>query len=179
VVGIDLSEKMLARAREATSDPAIEYRRSAIEDIDFPAGTFDVVISSLALHYVEQFDRVCFAVERCLADAGAFVMSVEHPIFTAREEQDWHYDAAGSPLHWPIDNYLCEGIRRTRWLTDVVKYHRTTTSYVNALMAAGFRIAALLEPAPPAELLEARPELAEHLRRPMFLLVAATKGQGA
>ena len=38
VVGVDLSEKMIARARESTNDSAIEYRRLAIEDIDFPAG---------------------------------------------------------------------------------------------------------------------------------------------
>src|SRR5882724_4771224 len=56
VVGVDLSEKMLTHARELTDDPRIEYRRSAIEDIDFPAYEFDVVISSLALHYVQHFD---------------------------------------------------------------------------------------------------------------------------
>ena len=38
VVGVDISEKMIARARENTNDPAIEYRRMAIEDIDFPSG---------------------------------------------------------------------------------------------------------------------------------------------
>jgi cyclopropane fatty-acyl-phospholipid synthase-like methyltransferase len=52
VLGIDISERMLARARENTNDAAIEHRRLAIEDIDFAAGTFDVVISSLAFHYV-------------------------------------------------------------------------------------------------------------------------------
>jgi ubiquinone/menaquinone biosynthesis C-methylase UbiE len=55
VIGIDLSEKMLERARRTTHSPSIEYHRCAIEDIDFPADQFDVVISSLALHYVEQF----------------------------------------------------------------------------------------------------------------------------
>src|ERR687883_221724 len=33
VVGVDLSENMLARAREITNDAAIEYRQLAIEDI--------------------------------------------------------------------------------------------------------------------------------------------------
>src|SRR5438876_6034845 len=66
VVGVDLSEKMLARARASTNDSAIEYRRLAIEDIDFSAGEFDVVFSSLALHYVERFDIVCRKVHHCL-----------------------------------------------------------------------------------------------------------------
>src|SRR5215469_17249129 len=50
VVGVDLSEKMLARARESTNDPAIAYRQLAIETIDLPAGTFPVCLGSLALH---------------------------------------------------------------------------------------------------------------------------------
>jgi 2-polyprenyl-3-methyl-5-hydroxy-6-metoxy-1,4-benzoquinol methylase len=58
VVGVDLSEKMIAHARELTNDPRIEYRQSATEDIGFPPNAFDVVISSLALHYVERFDLV-------------------------------------------------------------------------------------------------------------------------
>jgi len=52
VIGIDLSENMLDRARAMTNDPKIEYWRQAIEDFNFAEGVFDVVISSLALHYI-------------------------------------------------------------------------------------------------------------------------------
>jgi 2-polyprenyl-3-methyl-5-hydroxy-6-metoxy-1,4-benzoquinol methylase len=76
VVGVDLSEKMLARAKAATDDSAIEYRRCAIEDIDLPASQFDVVISSLALHYVERFADVCRNVYRWLTAHGSFVFSI-------------------------------------------------------------------------------------------------------
>ena len=55
VVGVDLSERMLAEARAMTDSPAIQYLRMPIEAIDFPAGSFDVAISSLAFHYVESF----------------------------------------------------------------------------------------------------------------------------
>src|SRR5215472_1510335 len=91
VLGVDLSEKMLARARESTHDSAIAYRQLAIEDIDFPAEAFDVVLSSLALHYIERFDIVCRKVQHCLVAGGPFVLSVEHPVFTAIAAQDWYY----------------------------------------------------------------------------------------
>jgi SAM-dependent methyltransferase len=176
VVGVDLSEKMLARARETTDDPAIEYRHSAIEDIDFPAGEFDVVISSLALHYVERFDLVCRKVHWCLAPGGAFVLSVEHPVFTALATQDWHYGPNGERLHWPIDNYQDEGLRRARWMADdVVKYHRTVATYVNTLIDSGFRLTKLLEPEPTPEMLIERPAMEDERRRPIFLLIAAVK----
>ncbi len=113
VVGVDLSEKMIARARESTNDSAIEYRQLAIEDIDFPAEEFDVVLSSLALHYIERFDIVCRKVHRCLVSEGIFVLSVEHPVFTALAAQDWYYGQHGERLHWPVDHYQDEGSLRT------------------------------------------------------------------
>ena len=44
VLGVDISEKMLTRARESTDDAAIQYRQSAIEDLDFDQDVFDVVM---------------------------------------------------------------------------------------------------------------------------------------
>lgn len=176
VVGIDLSEKMLARARELTDDPGIGYRREAIEEIDVAAEEFDVVLSSLALHYVEQFDLVCRKVYRCLTAGGSFVFSVEHPVFTALETQDWYYGPNGERLHWPVDNYQQEGIRHARWMADdVIKYHRTLAIYMNTLLDTGFSITRVIEPEPPAEMLAERPDWRDELRRPMFLLIAAVK----
>ena len=139
IIGIDLSEKMLERARATTHSLDIEYRRCAIEDIDFPVNQFDVVISSLALHYVEQFDLVCRKVHHCLAPNGTFLFSVEHPIFTTLPAQSWFYGQAGERLHWPVDNYQQEGRRQTSWLTEnVIKYHRTIATYVNTLIRLRF-----------------------------------------
>ncbi len=178
VVGVDLSSRMLDRARATTDDPAITYVQSAIEDIGFDAGSFDVVLSSLALHYVEDFDRACARVAACLVDDGAFVFSVEHPVFTAREAQDWHRGAAGEISHWPVDDYQREGRRHTRWMADdVVKYHRTVATTVNTLIDNGFRIARLLEPQPTPEAMASDPALADELRRPMFMAVSAVKSR--
>ena len=53
VVGIDLSEKMLNKARELTTGRNVTFEQCAIEDFDAVDGSFDVVFSSRALHYVE------------------------------------------------------------------------------------------------------------------------------
>ncbi|QHT62407.1 class I SAM-dependent methyltransferase [Paenibacillus lycopersici] len=176
VVGIDISEKMLARAGELTDDPKITYRRLAIEDLDYPAGSFDVIISSLALHYIEHIDAVCKEVYRLLAPGGSFVFSTEHPVFTARAAQDWHYGADGEKLHWPVDDYSVEGMRETRFLeNDVIKYHRTVSTMLNALIEAGFVIRKLSEPQPPKAMLDTVPGMRDELRRPMFLMIAADR----
>ncbi|KQX68240.1 class I SAM-dependent methyltransferase [Paenibacillus sp. Root444D2] len=176
VIGVDLSEKMLAYARENNNDSTIEYRRLAIEDINFEAGEFDVVISSLALHYVEHFEIVCRNIHHCLVSGGSFILSVEHPIFTALAAQDWYYGSGGERLHWPVDDYQNEGLRQARFLdNDVVKYHRTIATYVNALIDSGFTIMKLSEPQPTQETLDKYPEMKDETRRPIFLLIAAVK----
>jgi len=176
VVGVDISENMLARARAASDDPGIEYILSAIEDVDFPEPSFDIVLSSLAFHYVERFDLVCAMVHRCLAEGGAFVLSVEHPIFTAASAQQWCVGPEGERRHWPVDDYQLEGIRHTQWLADdVVKYHRTMATLINTLIDAGFRIQHLSEAPVTPEMLAEHPEFKDDCRRPTFLLIAAAK----
>ncbi|MET3546739.1 SAM-dependent methyltransferase [Paenibacillus favisporus] len=175
VVGVDISAKMLESAREQTDDPAITYLQAPIEDIDFPDGHFDVVLSSLAFHYVQSFDAVCQKVHSCLKQGGTFVFSVEHPIFTSRPEQEWILDDQGSPLYWPVDHYQDEGVRNTAFLTDhVIKYHRTLSTYINDLIRTGFAITAVREPLPDPKLMH-HPGMKDETRRPMFLILSAEK----
>ena len=173
VTGCDISQKMLAVAREKTDSDNITYIQTAIEDVDFPAASFDVVLSSLAFHYVEDFGAICAKVYRLLSTGGDFVFSVEHPIFTAQGVQDWYYDEDGKPLHWPVDNYFFQGKRETVFLGEqVIKYHKTLTSYVGSLLQAGFILTDLVEPQPPQRF---QGNMAQELRRPMMMLLAAHK----
>ena len=175
-LGIDLSGKMLDKAREINPSPSIEYKRIAIEDFDFAPNSFDIVISSLTFHYLESFDTVCTEVYKCLTQEGVFVFSVEHPVFTAYGNQDWIYDSEGKPAHWPVDHYFQEGVRHARFLgEDVTKYHKTLTTYVNGLIKAGFCITHLVEPQPDESMLDTVPEMRDELRRPMMLLISARK----
>lgn len=175
-VGVDISEKMLTEARKKTDSPKINYVQQALEDIDFEADSFDVVLSSLALHYVASFETICAKVNQCLVSGGAFVFSVEHPVFTAQGTQDWYYDADGNKLHWPVDKYFTEGLRTANFLgEDVTKYHKTLTTYVNTLLETGFELVKLVEPEPDAAMLNSHPDMPDELRRPMMLLVSARK----
>lgn len=175
VVGVDISEKMLQEAREKTDDPAISYIQMPIEDIEFASEQFDVVISSLALHYVKSFEAIFRKVHTYLKPGGSFIFSVEHPIFTSRNEQDWYVDDQGNRLHWPVDHYQSEGLRETTFLTEnVIKYHRTISTYFNDLIGAGFAIKAVKEPKPSDEMSD-DPWMKDEDRRPMFLIISAEK----
>lgn len=176
VTGIDLSERMLAKAVEINSLPGIQYERIALEEVDYPAEKFDIILSSLTLHYVESFDSIVQNIYKWLTPGGSFVFSVEHPVFTAEGGQDWIYDKNDEKICWPVDRYFIEGKRNTIFLGEhVIKYHRTLTSYLNILLKAGFKIKEVIEPQPGEEMLKEIPEMKEELRRPMMLLISAEK----
>ncbi len=175
VLGIDLSEKMLAVARETHAAPAVTYRRCAMEDFALADASLDVVFSSLALHYVRDYVPLVRRIARWLRPGGRFLFSAEHPVFTAQGPQDWVYDAQGNILHFPVDNYYLEGPRRAVFLGEPVqKYHRTLTTYLDALLTNGFRLLRVVEPPPPPEMLDL-PGMRDELRRPMMLIVSAIK----
>ena len=175
VVGVDLSHKMLSRAKGMVRSPKVQFIQTSIEDYPYPEEAFDVVVSSLALHYVSDFADICRKVYDTLAPGGEFVFSVEHPIFTAYGTQDWYRDGAGNILHWPVDGYFTEGLRHAVFLgQDVVKYHKTLTTYLSSLLKTGFSLTAVVEPEPDPTMLEL-PGMKDELRRPMMLLVSAKK----
>ena len=175
VTGIDISKKMLARANKQTDSAAITYINVSIEDYEYPPDSFDVVMSSLAFHYIESFDDICSKVYTTLKAGGEFIFSVEHPIFTAEGRQDWIYDSDGNILCWPVDNYFQIGKRTARFLDeDVVKYHRTLDSHISGLLKAGFCITGLKEPIPPDNFIPSE-EMRDEMRRPMMLIISAKK----
>ena len=178
VLGTDLSQRMLERARAMTDSPVVEYRRAAIEDMRPAPAAWDVVLSSLALHYVEDYAGVCRMVWDALSPGGWFIFSAEHPVFTAQGPQDWQRDAGGAPLHWPVDRYFEQGPRDAVFLGEHMrKYHRTVTGYVQPLLARGFALEALVEPQPAREMLDAVPGMADELRRLDLKNVRAENGR--
>jgi SAM-dependent methyltransferase len=173
VIGVDVSERMLERARTMTDDPSIRYLPADLEAFEPAPHSVDLVHSSLAFHYIEKLERLFGAIHQALSPGGRLVFSVEHPIFTAPSAPGWTVDGAGRKV-WPVDGYQIEGPRTTRWLgRDVVKQHRTVGTYVTLLLRAGFTIDHLEEWAPTLEQVEARPDWAEERQRPMFMLMAA------
>jgi SAM-dependent methyltransferase len=177
IVGVDVSARMLETARSGGAH-GITYVQAAIEDYTAPVDTFDLVVSSLALHYVQDFGEMCRRIARWLRPSGEFVFSTEHPIATAAQgiHPGWIRNEAGEKAYWAVDCYHDEGRRESCWFVDgVVKYHRTAATILNALLDAGLVIRRVLEPHALEEAEAARPCLRDERRRPPFLLVKAER----
>jgi len=175
VLGLDLSEQMIAEARKRNPSANVVYKICGIEEYEYPKDTYDFVISNLALHYIADLDSVFKKVFQTLKAGGVFLFNIEHPVFTAGINEDWLYDEDGVPKAWPIDRYFYAGERQTLFLGQrVVKQHHTLTQILMGVLNAGFTLEHVEEAQPPAEMLDI-PGMTDELRRPMMLLVRAVK----
>lgn len=177
VVGIDISEKMLEIAKKENSSDKITYINIPMEDIGQLPGKFDIVISSLAFHYVEDFSGVVKNIHRLLSTDGVLIFSQENPLCTCHSGGNrWTRDENGKKLYVNLANYGVEGERESVWFVDdVKKYHRTFSTIVNTLVDSGFVIEKMMEPLPTDELLKKYPEYIDLYHKPDFLLVKAKK----
>jgi len=155
VVGIDLSAELIAVARARAPAGPISYRvddartLASVED-----GGFDVVVSQLAMMDVADHRAMFAAVRRVLAPAGVFVFTLLHPCFEGRpfhvtEAPPYLFDEAGLPAAYVVSRYATEGYWNSGG--DGVRgrmgaYHRTLSTSVNDLIAAGFVLERLEEP---------------------------------
>ncbi len=168
VLGIDQSKMMIAEAQKRNAADSITYRVCSLLDYEYPPVAYDLVVSNLVLHYVEDLDFVYRRVHETLRPGGVFLLNIEHPTFTAGVNQQFAADGT-----WPVDNYYYSGQRQTDFLGhSITKFHHTLTQILNGLIGAGFRLEAVEESMPPEEW---RAFMPEEMRRPMMLLVKAIK----
>ena len=177
VVGIDISEKMLEVAKAENSDPKITYLNMPMEDLETIDGKFDVVVSSLAIHYVEDFTGLIRNIYNLLNPGGVFVYSQENPINTTHSSGErWTRDENGEKIYVNLSNYGIEGERESVWFVDnVKKYHRMFSTIVNTIVDGGLTIEKMIEPLPTEELLEKYPDQRDLFHKPDFLLIRASR----
>lgn len=175
VLGIDASQLMLEKAKSINNNEKIIYEQCGLEEYSYPNEKWDLVISNLVLHYIEDLEDIYSKVYQTLKKDGVFLFNIEHPTFTAGINQEWLYDENGEILCWPIDDYFIPGKRTTNFLgCEVVKQHHTLTQILNGLIKVGFSIEAVEEAVPSLEMMD-MPGMKDELKRPMMLLVKAVK----
>lgn len=173
ITGLDISQKMLHEAQSRTSSSGVEWICSALEDYDFGTNRFDLVISSMTLHYIENLDLLFQKIYDGLKQGGQFLFSMEHPICTAALKP---WEELNGEKYWLINRYSEESLRKQDWFVkDVEKYHHQLSTIVNGLLKAGFTLKNLEEPRPDEELLQLRPDFEQHIHRPPIVIINIEK----
>ena len=173
-LGVEGSRKMVNHAQQVLDGTADKVVHATLENWEYPAQAFELVISRLVLHYIKDVDSVLRQVYRTLTNKGRFVFSIEHPVITSC---DRGWPGNGPRQDWLVDNYFETGERITSWMGgQVIKYHRTIENYFIGLQHAGFVVQSLREAEPQREHFNGDDETYERRKRiPLFLIVAAQK----
>ena len=157
VVGLDVSPRLLARARTSETDEplGIVYVHGDASDVRTLAGEqFDLVVCNFGLSDIDDLDGVCESVTRLLRSNGRFVFSILHPCFpgVADVSGSWPTDAGYYDEGWWIADGRLSGLRR-----EVGANHRMLSSYLNALIAHDLSIEVVAEPPPQEDWATRRP----------------------
>lgn len=75
---------------------------------------FDFIYSSLAFHYIEDFEKLSCDTYHLLNNNGILLFSQEHPIVTSsvHESNDYLRNDSGDAVSYCMANYADRGIRR-------------------------------------------------------------------
>ena len=178
VKGVDISKLMLDEAVHNCVDyNNITFELLNLDNLDKLNEKYDVVVSSLVMHYIEDFDKLCSNVNNLLNKDGIFLFSQEHPIFTANMNGvTWQTDIDNNVTNIVVDNYVNSGKRNVTWfINGVIKYHRTFSDIINALISNDFMIEKTTEPTVPDEIIKRYPTLIRCKCVPYYLFVRAKK----
>lgn len=125
VTGIDISANMITVAKKRHQHKCLTFENIAFEDMPVSNDPVDFVSSSLAFHYIADFQLLIKKISSTLCEGGILLFSIEHPMVTANKgNKNWVSDQEGRLLHFAVDHYQNEGLRTENWLVDhVIKYH--------------------------------------------------------
>lgn len=178
VVAIDLSKNMINKAKKQNKDKNIDYLVMAMEDISKIKEKFDLVFSSLAFHYVEDFDKLIKDISNLLNNEGILLYSQEHPLVTApilTKDLANKMDISGK-RYFLLSDYNNNSKRTVFWNVDgVIKYHRSFSSIFSALSKAHLTLIDLQESQALPEAVKAVEKYKYQKDRPYYLFIKATK----
>jgi len=168
VICIDASDSMARLARERLKDRAEIILARIDRPLDFlESESFDIVLSALALDYVEDWLVTFTEFHRILKPGGHLIFSASHPF--------------ADYLTYKPESYFTTEVVEYTWRgfgfpVRVPSYRRPLGALINPLLEAGFMLDRIIEPVPTEEFKLRDPEHFEKLQRePGFICVRAMK----
>lgn len=173
VVGVDISKALIAVATERRNAPNLSYHIDDAQHLATLAdASFDIAVSQMAIMDIPDHRALFQSVRRVLKRNGVFVFTLLHPCFEtpfrAPEQPQFLLDLNGMPTATLVHRYASEGFWQsggTGVRGRVGAHHRTLSTLVNDLIAAGFLLEKLEEPV--------EGDSGLHAEVPRILLVAA------
>lgn len=170
VTAIDFSPNMINMTKKRLENKADIIQADLNERLDFIGNSMiDIVISSLTLHYIKNWELPLREFQRILRPSGYLIFSVHHPFMDF------------AVFH--RENYFTTELLTDEWETsegkvEVQFYRRPLYKIISAVLQAGFTIDKLLEPMPTEKFRQSQPDIYKRLiKKPHFLFIRARKSQ--
>jgi SAM-dependent methyltransferase len=168
VTALDVSPRMIQLAKKRLGSKADLRLADIGQPLDFlQDGSFDIVLSTLVMDYIEDWSSVFKEFYRVLVPCGCFVFSAGHPF--------------ADFLRYGTDDYFRTELVELDWqgFGDPVRmsaYRRPLSAALNPLVEAGFIVERILEPKPTEQFKQKDPDdYDELMKKPGFLCVRARK----
>ena len=169
---------MINEAIKNNNSDKIRYKILSMNKLEEIDEKFDLVISSLAIHYIEDYDGLCKKVYNLLNDGGYFIFSHGHPMDSAviLNNIEKRYVILDGKKYFLVSDYNNEGIRSSHWIIDGVEtYHRNMSHLVNGILDAGFTLERLNESYATDEAIKLKPKFIEQKDHSYYVYIKAKK----
>ena len=137
VKGFDISPAMIKIAKIA--NPNLDLKVGSAYKIPFNE-KFDIVLASLVVHYLDDWNKMFKEVTRVLKSGGYFIFSTGNPVYETRERLK-----IGDKVHHLFGNYFKERKIWNSWKVNdtelkVFAYHKTYETIIKTLLKNNFEI---------------------------------------
>lgn len=166
VAAIDMSPEMAEAARRRTGNNAKVLCLDLEKELPFDDESFDLILSSLTLHYIENWESTFSEFQRILKSKGTFLFSVHHPLTDMRLLAEPEYFSTQLIVDvWKKDGKAFK----------VPFYRRPLNTVINDTLKH-FELTRIIEPLPTSTFKERDPErFGRLMKEPNFLIVEARK----
>jgi SAM-dependent methyltransferase len=182
VVGLDNSPELLSLAQIDNPDCqfwCVDLNTGLIPN----SQKFDIVYSSLTMHYIKDWDHLLKQLYLLTKDGGRIIISTHHPLkwgsrsakskeynefiigYRKNKDKAKSYSIYGDYLNtYPIYDKLFQQL-------DIVHYNRSLSSMFQSFNNSGFTVTQMLEPQPMLEAKDKIPDFYEvHSKIPLFVI---------
>jgi SAM-dependent methyltransferase len=139
VTGLDKSAGLLAIARQRLDDAVPLHQADLGEPLPFPSASFDAVLASLVMHYLQDWGPTLAEFRRVLMPGGRLVISTHHPFMD--------HPLAGGPDYFATYDFTEEWTKGGQSML-MRFWHRPLRAMTDAFRAAGFALDVVDEPQP-------------------------------
>ncbi|MEI4828591.1 class I SAM-dependent methyltransferase [Bacillus sp. FJAT-53711] len=166
VTAIDVSSEMVAATKRRVGEKAEVYQLDFENTLPFADCTYDSIVSSLALHYLADWERTFAEFVRILKPNGTFLFSVHHPAMDIHLSEKKEYFKR---------ELLHDKWKKSGKYVDMYFYRRPLQDIINETIRH-FEIEKIVEPIPTEELKRNYSSSYEKLmKQPNFLIIKAKK----